>query len=74
MSKEKDSKPFYMSEVDGDKEVLPEGTDVKPDHPENVTFVDIGHIQTDPKISKPAYFRSTKLIIDLSMCSRLCGV
>jgi hypothetical protein len=44
--------PFHMNEVDDDMPILPEGTSVKAeDQPENATFVDVGTIQTDPKIS-----------------------
>lgn len=52
MSKDNKSDPFYMTEADADAPVLPEGTDVQPeDREEGTTLVDIGHIETDPKIS-----------------------
>lgn len=43
-----------MNEIDGDVHILPvEGADIRAeDQPENATFVDIGTIQTDPKISQ----------------------
>jgi len=53
MSKNKARGPFHMSDVDSDVPILPEGTNVKPeDQPEDATFVDIGTIQTDPRISQ----------------------
>lgn len=52
MSKTKDSGPFHMTEVDGDVPVLPEGTHVDPeDRPQGAQYVEIGSIETDPKIS-----------------------
>jgi hypothetical protein len=52
MSKHKLPVPFHMSEVDSDVPILPGGTDASSeDQPEGATFVDIGSLQTDPKIS-----------------------
>lgn len=57
MPKNKSTGPFHTSEVGDDVPILPEGTDVKvEDQPQGVTFVDIGSIQTDPKISQQAEF------------------
>lgn len=48
-----DDPPFYMREVDPDKPVLPAGEKPPPDErPEDAQYIEIGHIQTDPKISK----------------------
>lgn len=52
MASKKDSEPFYMSEVDSDVPVLPEGVELAPeDIPEDARFVEIGTIETNPKIS-----------------------
>ena len=53
MPKNKAHVPFHMNEIDSDVPILPvEDTGVKAeDQPENAIFVDIGTIQTDPKIS-----------------------
>jgi hypothetical protein len=41
-----------MSAVDNDVPILPEGADVRSeDQPEGTTFVDIGTLHTEPKIS-----------------------
>jgi sterol 3beta-glucosyltransferase len=57
MPKNKARGPFHMNEIDGDVPILPaEGADVKAeDQPENATFVDIGTIQTNPKISQQEF-------------------
>jgi hypothetical protein len=54
MPKNKARGPLHMNEIDGDVHILPvEGADIRAeDQPENATFVDIGTIQTDPKISQ----------------------
>ena len=52
MASKKDSEPFYLTETESDVPVLPEGTDLAPeDVPKNAQYVDIGSIETNPKIS-----------------------
>lgn len=52
MSEKKDHEPFHMSEIDADAPVLPQGANYVPgDQMDDVTFVDIGSIKTEPKIS-----------------------
>ena len=50
MSKHKLPEPFHMSEVDGNVPILPGGAS-SGGQPEGATFIDIGSLQTDPKIS-----------------------
>ncbi|KII89415.1 glycosyltransferase family 1 protein [Plicaturopsis crispa FD-325 SS-3] len=48
--------PFHMQEVDENAPILPEDTDVKPeDQPEGARYIDIGHIETNPKINYAEY-------------------
>jgi len=49
-----ESSPFHMREIDDNVSVLPKDADIPPEnHPEDVTFVDIGSIQMDPNTSRP---------------------
>ncbi|KAF9464545.1 glycosyltransferase family 1 protein [Collybia nuda] len=49
---EKKSPPLYMQEIDDDVPILPNDSDISPEgQPENTRFVDLGSIQTDPKIN-----------------------
>lgn len=75
MSKDNGKEPFYMSEVDADKPVLPEGTELQPeDHPEDVTFVDIGSIETNPKIGESISQSPCIDLPPLNNESRLCRI
>lgn len=44
--------PFHMKDLEDNTLVLPKGTEIEANAPaEGATFVEIGSIQTDPKIS-----------------------
>ncbi|KAF7975026.1 hypothetical protein HWV62_10657 [Athelia sp. TMB] len=52
MTSKKDSEPFYLTETESDVPVLPEGTSLAPeDVPKDAQYVDIGSIETNPKIN-----------------------
>jgi hypothetical protein len=55
MPKNNGSEPFHMSEIDGDVPILPEGTNIKTTDQPDITFVDIGSIQTDPNTNYAEY-------------------
>ncbi|KAJ7765789.1 glycosyltransferase family 1 protein, partial [Mycena metata] len=61
MSKDSETAPFHMQDLDDNVAVLPKDADIPPEYePEQSTVIDIGSIQTDPKTNYAEYKASGK--------------